>query len=362
VAALAKAGVNVAAYQEYLYQNRETLNLAQLTNLIRAIGYQPRGGGQAGQLRELLGLYNKHLTLTAGEAQFVSNNPGAPELWANHTQNTARLLETLCLVAPHNNLVAPLLRKLMTQTKSAGGHFGSTQNNAAGLAAMAAYARALDPENPDITVKAVVGERTLLDAAFQSFTAPPVSGSQPALALAEAGSAVVYQATGSGQAWASLKLKTAPLEADLSADTSGGFMLSRSFSVIKPQQGPEGAESFKRGEVVKVTVTMMVPATRYNVVLEDRVPAGFEPINFNLADADMTLMGLAGGEYWYNHQEIRPERVDVYADYLRPGVYTFSYLARAISPGSYITPGPTAEEMYSPGTYGRGQGQVLTVE
>ncbi len=120
--------------------------LVQLVNLIRAIGWQPKGGGQAEQLRELLPLLFKHLTLTAGEAQFVDNSPGAPELWANHTGNTARILETLCLAAPHNNLVAPLLRGLVNQSKDSSGHFGGTQNNVAALAALAAYARALEPE------------------------------------------------------------------------------------------------------------------------------------------------------------------------------------------------------------------------
>lgn len=362
IAALSRAGVNVAAYIEFYYQRRGELSLNQLVNLIRAIGFQPKGSGQAAQLRELLPLLNKYMSVTAGEAQLAQNTPGLKELWASPTRDNARILETLCLVAPHNRLVEPLLRNLMTQMRANGGHFGNTQNNAAALAAALAYGRALEPEAPNLRIQALLGDFTLLDAQLRSYTDPPVSSGQPLAALAAA-SALTYKAEGTGQAWASLKLETAPAEPDLSADTSGGFMLSRSFTVIKPE-GREGVEKFRRGDIVRVSVTMMLPASRYNVALEDRVPAGFEPVNFQLADADMSLLGLTDADsgYWYNHQEIRPDRVTIYANRLPAGVYTYSYLARAITPGRYTTPGPVAEEMYSPETHGRGQGQVLTVD
>jgi uncharacterized protein YfaS (alpha-2-macroglobulin family) len=121
----------------------------------------------------------------------------------------------------------------------------------------------------------------------------------------------------------------------------------------------------------------VVPETRYNVVLEDHVPAGFEPVNFNLADADQTLLSLVNPadadedgrpriwpdrQFWYDHQEIWPDRVAVYADYLPPGVYVFNYLARAATVGRYLTPGPRAEEMYAPENAGRGAGHIIAID
>jgi len=140
--------------------------------------------------------------------------------------------------------------------------------------------------------------------------------------------------------------------------------------VAAPEPGRPGADRFRRGQVVRASITLVVPEARYNVVLEDHVPAGFEPVNFNLADADRTLLDLVdpgdsdeyGRRFWYDHQEIWPDRVAVYADYLGPGVYTFNYLARAATPGRYLTPGPRAEEMYAPENAGRGAGQVIVVE
>lgn len=367
LAMLSRAGENVAAYIEVMDKDRQNLSLFELINLIRAVNFQPKGHGQAGRIRELLPLLTNHIQVTAGEVKFAEARTSPPEIWSSPIRTSAMALTALCEAAPHNDLIPSLARALVAAGRA--GHFGTTQNNVAALAALAAYTQVMEPTAPDLGVTALLGDDTLARAEFKSFRDRPVRGEAPLTSVPAENPAVVYNTTGSGQAWAALKIKTAPAEPDLSAATSGGFMLSRAFTVVAPRAGSPGADSFKRGDVVRVSVTMMVPAYRNSLVLEDRVPAGFEPINFNLADADRTLLALAGEgddnfryRFWYNHQEIRPDRVTVYADRLAAGVYTFSYLARAITPGVYLTPGPQAEEMYAPETFGRGEGQKLKVE
>ena len=367
LAMLSRSGENVAGYLEVMIKKRDDLSLFELVNLVRAINFQPKGHGQAGRIRDLLPLLTNHINATAGEIQFAEAEAGAQEIWSSSIRTSAMTLTALCEAAPHNDLVPALVRWLVSASRS--GHFGTTQNNVTALNALAAYVRVMEPVNPDLTVSALLGDATLVQAEFKSFRDRPVQGQAPLTAVPTETPGVVYQTTGAGQAWAALKIKTAAAEPDLSAATSGGFMLSRSFTVVSPQAGTPGVSTFKRGEVVRVSVTMMLPAARNSLVLEDRVPAGFEPINFNLADADRTLLALAGegddnyrSRFWYNHQEIWPDRVAVYADHLGAGVYTFSYLARAVTPGVYLTPGPRAEEMYAPETFGRGEGQKLVVE
>ncbi len=371
LAMLSRAGDNAAAYIEVMYSDRHNLGLFELINLARAVKFQPPHQGQAGQLGELLALIAKHLNVTAGEIQLAEAPEGAPEIWSSSVRTTAMTLTALTEIAPDSALMPSIVRWLVSASRA--GHFGTTQNNAAVLSALSAYVKVMEPESPDLTVTARLGETELAQAVFKSFTDPAVTGTAPLTAIPHEAPSVVYTVEGHGQAWASLTMKTAPTEPDLSAATSGGFMLSRSFTVVTPEKGQPGVNTFQRGQVVRVSVTMMVPAPRHEVVLEDRVPAGFEPINFNLADADLTLLNLAQNEdegenrgirtgYWYNHQEIWPDRVAVYATRLDAGVYTFSYLARAVTPGTYVTPGPRAEEMYAPETSGRGEGKVLKVE
>ncbi|MDR0881941.1 MAG: hypothetical protein LBP55_05305 [Candidatus Adiutrix sp.] len=366
LAILSRAGQNVAAYTELQYGRRRDLNLFELVNLIRAIHFQAEGRGQDIRLKTLLPLLDKYLQITAGEAQLVEPETGAPEIWSSSVRTSALTLQALSEAAPSHDLLPALVRWLVSASRA--GHFGTTQNNATALAALAQYIKVAEPEAPALTIAALLGQTTLARADFKSFTDPAVTGSAPLTAV-PATPAVVYSLKGRGQAWAALKIKSAPVEPDLTPATSGGFMLSRAFTVVSPKGETPGVDHFRRGEVVRVSVTMMVPAPRHNLVLTDRVPAGFEPINFNLADADLTLLGLVNSEdddhgrrYWYNHQEIWPDRVAVYADHLDAGVYTYSYLARAVTGGTYLTPGPQAEEMYAPENYGRGAGQRLVVE
>ncbi|MDL2226248.1 hypothetical protein LJB86_01125 [Deltaproteobacteria bacterium OttesenSCG-928-M10] len=367
LAMLSRAGENVAAYTEVMYNQRQDLTLFELINLVRAIGFQKKGQTGHEQIRELLSLAPRHLNVTAGEIQFAEAVAPAPEIWSSSVRTTAMALTALCETTPRHDLIPGLVRWLVSASR--GGHFGTTQNNAVALSALAAYVKAAEGRNPDLNIKALLGETELAAAHFQTFTDPHVKGRASLADIPHETPAVTYQVEGKGQAWAALKMKTAPAEADLSPAASGGYMLSRSFTVIHPEKGSPGTDHFKRGDVVMVTVTMVVPAPRHATVLLDRVPAGLEPINFSLGDADQSLLALAGddedrpgGGFWYNHQEIWPDRVAVYADYLSAGVYTFNYLARAVTVGQYLTPGPRAEEMYAPETFGRGEGQRLTVE
>jgi|GEM_PF-1620292 len=367
LAMLSRAGENVAAYVEIEYKNRAGLSLFEVTNLVRALGHQKRNAARAEQIKTLLPLMANHIQVTAGEIQFVEPGEGSPEIWSSSVRTSAMALMALGQNAPDHYLLPSLARWLVSATRS--GHFGSTQNNAMALAALADYVKVMEPENPDLEIKALLGQTSLAQARFKAFTDPATAGQTPLTAIPKDDPVVVYDVEGQGQAWAALKIKTAPVEPDLSAATSGGFMLSRTFAVVAPQAGAPGVSSFQRGQTVKVTVTMLVPAPRNNVVLLDRVPAGLEPVNFKLGDADQTLKDLAGDDdddhggwgSWYDHQEIWPDRVAVYADRLSAGVYTFSYLARAVTVGRYLTPGPRAEEMYAPETFGRGEGQSLTV-
>jgi alpha-2-macroglobulin len=44
------------------------------------------------------------------------------------------------------------------------------------------------------------------------------------------------------------------------------------------------------------------------------------------------------------------------------GEYKYSYLARATTPGRFITPPAKAEEMYEPETFGRAASEIVIVE
>jgi len=58
---------------------------------------------------------------------------------------------------------------------------------------------------------------------------------------------------------------------------------------------------------------------------------------------------------WFEHQNLRDERAEAFTSLLWEGVYSYSYVARATTPGEFVVPPAKAEEMYHPETFGRGK-------
>jgi hypothetical protein len=65
--------------------------------------------------------------------------------------------------------------------------------------------------------------------------------------------------------------------------------------------------------------------------------------------------------HWYEHHNIRDERVEAFTSLLDAGVHTFVYTARATTPGNFVVPPLKAEEMYAPETFGRSAGDRVIV-
>ncbi len=59
---------------------------------------------------------------------------------------------------------------------------------------------------------------------------------------------------------------------------------------------------------------------------------------------------------------MRDERVEAFASLLYDGVWDYTYVAKATTPGVFVVPPPKAEEMYAPETFGRGAGDRMIIE
>ena len=65
---------------------------------------------------------------------------------------------------------------------------------------------------------------------------------------------------------------------------------------------------------------------------------------------------------WFEHQNLRDERAEAFTSLLWEGVYNYSYVARATTPGTFVVPPTKAEEMYHPETFGRSASDKVVVE
>ena len=134
----------------------------------------------------------------------------------------------------------------------------------------------------------------------------------------------------------------------------------------------DGTWHIKAGARVRVKLTMVNENRRYHVALVDPMPAGFEAMNPALAvtgpiPEDPNEQKSRGAYWWwygtwYEHQNLRDERVEAFASLLWEGVHEYSYVARATTPGNFVVPPPKAEEMYMPETFGRGGSDRVIIQ
>ncbi|HET8732841.1 MAG TPA: hypothetical protein VFM45_03605, partial [Anaeromyxobacteraceae bacterium] len=124
------------------------------------------------------------------------------------------------------------------------------------------------------------------------------------------------------------------------------------------------ARAARAGDLVRVKGRVATPRARGDVAVEVPVPAGLEIVDGTLATSASTA-AEAGFEssYWtpFNHRERRDDRMLLFADRLPPGVHETSFVARATTPGTWLSRPAQAEEMYAPEVFGRSDGGTFRV-
>ena len=190
---------------------------------------------------------------------------------------------------------------------------------------------------------------------------------------------LVISKEGRGRLYYRLGLKYAP--SSLKLDPSDqGFAVERSYEAVDDpndvQRGKDGVWRVKLGARVRVNLTMVASARRYHVALVDPLPAGLEALNPSLAvTGDLPTARRGGrassrgrGRYWwwqrtwYEHQNLRDERVEAFSSVVGAGVHEYSYVTHATTPGNFVVPPTKAEEMYHPETFGRSASDRVVVQ
>ena len=173
-----------------------------------------------------------------------------------------------------------------------------------------------------------------------------------------------------------LGLSYAPTDTNL-PPVDMGFVVQRRYEAVDDPgdvyQDAQGVWHIKAGARVRVRVTMVADNRRYHVALVDPLPAGLEIINPDLAVSGNTPQDPNSPNYtdhygwwwrwnWYEFQNLRDDRAEVFTSLLWDGVYEYTYVARATTPGAFVVPPAKADEMYSPEVFGRSSSDRVIVE
>ncbi len=343
------------------------------------------GGSKAEAARVRAHLANQVTETAAGAHFVVSYGDGAHLLLHSNRRADAVLLDALIADQPASDLIPKLVEGLLAHRTA--GRWSNTQENAFVLLALDRYFQAFEKTTPDFVARAWLGDRFAGEQAFRGRSTDRRRVEVPMAAVPPATTDLVLAKDGPGRLYYRIGLRYAP--ASLRLDPADhGFTVERAYEGVDDKadvrRDGEGTWHVRAGMRVRVRLTMVASARRYHVALVDPLPAGLEALNPSLAttgtlppadQTDVTAFGAPGlggprgmGSWWwwtrpwFEHQNLRDERVEAFSSLLWEGVYTYTYVARATTPGVFVVPPPRAEEMYAPETFGRGGTDRVVVE
>ncbi|CAA9356548.1 MAG: hypothetical protein AVDCRST_MAG68-4056, partial [uncultured Gemmatimonadetes bacterium] len=339
---------------------------------LEAAGWLLSASAGAPEVRaELLRVVNNRATETASTATFATRYTEGEYLLLHSNRRTdAVVLEGLLAADPRNELVAKTVRGLLGNRVR--GRWSNTQENAWVLVAVQRYFRAYEAQTPDFVARVWLGDRLAASSGFRGRSGDRAQTEIPMRVLQrERPGSLTVGKEGTGRLYFRAGLRYAPRDLEVPA-LERGFAVERTYAAVDSARdvtrGADGTWRVRAGALVRVTVTMTAPSRRVHVALVDPLPAGFEPVNPELRGSapveNDPVRPMDRGYWgpWWEHQNLRDDRAEVFSTLLPAGVYTYSYVARATTPGLFIVPPPRAEEMYSPETFGRGATERVIVQ
>ena len=329
---------------------------------------------------EAIRLYvNNRAVETAGAANFTTEYDDQTYLLLSSDRRTdAILLDTMILDNPQHDLIPKLVNGLLAHRTQ--GRWGNTQENVFVLLALDRYFNTFEAQTPDFVARIWLGDTYAGGYEFIGRSTERHETEIPMVYLVDetfgGGETqdLILSKDGEGRLYYRLGLRYAPT--DLSLDPIDmGFVVQRVYEAVDDPEDvtrdDDGVWHIKAGARVRVRLTMVADNRRYHVALIDPLPAGLEIVNPALAVSGSTPQDPDSSEYrygwwwwgtWYEHQNMRDERAEAFTSLLWDGVYEYTYIARATTPGTFVVPPAKAEEMYSPEVFGRSASDWVTIE
>lgn len=347
-----------------------------------------KDAGSASEATSLRNLIGSRMKETASTASAESGGYGGLNycLFYSPRRTDAVVLEALIQDQPKSDLIPKLARGLIGHKKK--GKWEGTQENACVLLALEKYFSTYEKTNPDFVTTVFLGDTFAGRTSFKGRSAETTTINLPMelLARREKKEDLLVTRNGAGRLYYRVGLDYAPLDLELKPSYNG-FRVTRKYEAVDDEadvtRAADGTWKVRAGATVRVKLEFQADSARYHVALLDPLPGGFEAVNAELKgtrkqlprqaknderEAQDRLTYLPDSDFhfwlrsWFDHQNLRDHQSEAFASLLWGGSYSYTYTARATTPGRYIVPPPKVEEMYAPETFGRGETARVIVE
>ncbi len=368
---LARAGKPNVSATVRLYDQRQNAAIYARAFLLDALY---RIDPDDPRISTLLSDLNNQAISSASGTHWQESKPD-PTNWNTDTRTTAIVLGIQSLIDSRNPLNASAARWLMSTRTD--GHWQGTQETAWTIMALTAWMEASGEAEPDYRYGVALNSEVLGGgtADRQSlFETSELIVQVTDMLKNEINRLAIARDDGSGNLYYTTFLNLyLPVEEAGALDQ--GIAISRSY--IPFQHGDDlsqvgAVNEAMQGDLLLGRLTLVTPNDLHYIVVEDPLPAGLEAVDQTLQGSPQNLQPPAdyglqevfnqGWGWWYfDHTELRDEKVVLSANYLPAGTYVYTYLVRAETAGVFNVIPPTAQEFYYPDVYGRGEGVQFTV-
>ena len=297
---------------------------------------------------------------------------------------TALVLRALTAAAPDHPLIEETVRWLVRGR--AVGRWKTSVERAQGMASLGAYAQLTGERRGSYDYRVLLNSALLLGGHFNVPSGDDRDGALLPLDDLDRGEVGFLQferdRTGEGRMYYTLNLRYSTPAAEIEA-LNRGFGVSHRYSLL--DEPDREISSVAVGDVVRVEITVVAPADRLFVRVDDYLPAGLEPIvpRLNVVSpwlreqlrderAREVAPAYRGGHSYYapwyawyyspwDQVDQRDDHVSLFAERLREGIHRYTYYARATAPGDFFVAPAHAEESYFPEVFGRSDSSRFTV-
>jgi uncharacterized protein YfaS (alpha-2-macroglobulin family) len=365
LATLAETGYYDAPSVELLFQRRDEMPLYARAMLLKAVIKGKGSRAIADELRRNLMNAIKMNPTTAHFEEPVS--AGLEWTFHSNIRTTSAILQVFLDMDKESVPWAEKVVKYLLEDRK-DGRWRTTQENVYVFWALGSYFKVFEKDIPDFKTRVMIEGKQILDQVYQGrSTATHASTLSFGDLKRDASLPLVFDHSGTGRLYYTIRMTYAPRSGAVIKARDEGIKVIKSFFDDQGQAVSNG--KFKAGALYKIQLNISSSQDRKFVVVDDPLPAGFEPINVNLATSRSSAAAQTGttrGGWWsygtFNNSEMRDDRVLVFADWLTQGTHTFTYLARATTHGRFEVPATKAEEMYAPEIFGNTGNQTVVVE
>jgi uncharacterized protein YfaS (alpha-2-macroglobulin family) len=290
-------------------------------------------------------------------------------LFDSNTRTTAVVMKALNRLDSNHILLPKILSALLKERKN--GHFATTQETAISILAMIEYLEKSNELSPAFEAQVGLNGQEVMNDKFVSgnlFAITEISIALKDMLGNNLDNEIGLQKVGAGKMYVDINLKYfLPLNQQIAE--SEGLEVQQEYFALNDLKLERPLASSAVGENLHGRLTVIVPEDRYYVIVEDLLPAGLEGIDFNLKTTEQALdTGNAKdcfyecGNWYFNHSEVKDDRMMYFADFLPKGVYEIDYYVRATSVGKFADLPAIAQETYYPEVFGRSIGKQFEVK